>query len=444
MGRLAQWRDKQLIKILSGIRGCGKTTLLALYIDWLKRSGIEDEQIMYVSLEDAENESLQKYQGLYSYIKKRLCVGKWTYVFIDELQKCANYEKAIEGLMLKKLPQTGMGLDLYAAVSQTLTFENTPHIEVRVLPLSFAEYQASAGLRIASPHVQAAYPEGNLDVQSRRQVTEKPGRRLPRQRAQMEKYLRQEEFNNYLSFGGFPFTAYFGGDAGLIRQCAEGIFNTVLVKDIARQGGIYDIPLLEHIAQLMSQSLGRPLSSKKLSTVIGRKGRKISSNTVETYMRALSAAFVFYHADRFDIKTGKRLKTLGKYYACDLGMRNMLMAAAEPSLDSQLENIVYLELLRRGYQVCIGKYRRDEINFVAIKKIGITRERAYFQVAASVRDSSVLAAKLSPLERIGDKLPKYILSLDDTPFRAVRKGIILQNVIDWLLNPVPRSSVSSP
>jgi predicted AAA+ superfamily ATPase len=271
-------------------------------------------------------------------------------------------------------------------------------------------------------------------------------RRLPRQKEQMEKYLQREDFNNYLSFGGFPFTAALSGDAGLIRQCVEGIYNTVLVKDISWQSGISDIPLLENIAKLMGQSAGHPVSSKKLSVDIDAKGRKISTNTVETYMRAICSAFVFYHAERLDIKTGRPLKTLGKYYIADTGIRNLLLDQEAPDIDGLLENIVYLELLRRGFRVSIGKLGGEEINFIALsphsapgavkqdtaaENSAESQKYAYFQVAATARD--ILSKKLSPLEKIKDDNPKYILSLDETPFRSNYKGIIQRNLIEWLL-----------
>jgi predicted AAA+ superfamily ATPase len=268
----------------------------------------------------------------------------------------------------------------------------------------------------------------------------------------MEKFLRREDFNNYLSFGGFPFTAALSGDAGMIRQCVEGIYNTVLVKDISWQSGISDIPLLENLAKLMGHSLGRPISSKKLSVDIDAKGRKISTNTVEAYMRALCSAFVFYHAERFDIKTGRQLKTLGKYYIADIGIRNLLMDQESPDIAGLLENIVYTELLRRDCRVSIGKLGGEEVNFIAQNASALNApvlntaasnavaenadnngKYAYYQVAASVRDISIHAKKFSPLEKIKDDSPKYILSLDETPFRPNHKGIIQRNLIEWLL-----------
>jgi predicted AAA+ superfamily ATPase len=433
LNRLAKWREKPQVKLVSGIRGCGKTTLLAMYIDWLKRSGADDSRIIYINMEEPESGALLRYQGLYSFIKKRLCVDKYTYVFIDEIHKCENYEKAVEGLLLKKQ------VDLYAAASSACGFLNAPFVEIKMLPLSFSEYQVFSRVRARSPQISDRVEEAvqfSTASIKRQPAAEKMEKRLPRQRAQMEKYLQREAFNNYLSFGGFPFAALMGADAVLIRQCEEGIYNTVLVKDAARQSGINDIVLLERIAQLMSLSTGCPLSSKKLGAAINSTGRKISANTVEAYMRALAAAFVFYHAERFDIKTGKQLKTLGKYFIADTGIRNLLLETGAPDLDGQLENIVCLELLRRGFDVCVGKYGGEEVNFVAFdygEAAQKTPRVAYFQVTASVRDKAVLTGKLSPLERIRDNHPKYILTLDENPFHVNHNGIILRNLIDWLL-----------
>jgi predicted AAA+ superfamily ATPase len=454
LGRLAKLREKQPVKLLSGVRGSGKTTLLALYIDWLKRSGVNDRQIIFINMEDPESESLFHYQGLYSFVKKRLCADSFTYVFIDEIQKCAHFDKAIAGLLLKKQ------IDLYATVSSAGVFSTVPYVEIRVLPLSFAEYTLFSKARTGNPHNSgmtdvpkafAASGQGNA-------ANTKIERRLPRQKAQMEKYLQREAFNNYVSFGGFPFSAALSGD--MIRQGVDGIYNTILVRELARQAGINDIPLLEATAKIMSNSIGRPLSLKKISAAMSAGGRKISSNTLEAYMRALCSAFVFYQIGRFDIKTGKSLKTLGKYYIADTGIRNLLLEPSSPGvvawsviqnviqnipdLNAQLENIVCMELLRRGFQVCIGKYGRDEINFVAFGQSVVRGAEthnakedagilAYVQVTATMRDKSVYDRKFSALERIRDNCPKLILSLDETPFRSDRNGMMQRNLIDWLL-----------
>jgi predicted AAA+ superfamily ATPase len=445
MSRLAKWREKQLVKVIIGIRGSGKSTLLAMYIDWLKRTGADDNQIIFINMENPESESLLHYQGLYSFIAKRLCVNKCTYIFIDEIQKCRDYQKALEGLLIKKQ------VDLYAAASNSGLFSKIPHIEIRILPLSFSEYLLFTRLRTKTMQIPGKAQEledfvpnrtGAEKNHAQTAYSARKDKRLPRQKEQMEKFLRREDFNNYLSFGGFPFTAALSGDAGMIRQCVEGIYNTVLVKDISWQSGISDIPLLENIAGLMGQSAGRPISSKKLSVDIDAKGRKISTNTVETYMRALCSAFIFYHAERLDLKTGRQLKTLGKYYIADTGIKNLLLDREPPDITRLLENIVYMELLRRDCQVRVGKLGGEEINFIAVNAsaFNATSEKTdgngnytYYQVAASVRDGSIYAKKLSPLEKIKDKTQKYILSLDETPFRSNYKGVIQRNLIEWLL-----------
>jgi len=432
-GRLARWREKQPVKVISGVRGSGKSTLLALYIDWLKRTGVDDKQIIFINMENPESESLLHYQGLYSFIAKRLCVNKCTYIFIDEIQKCRDYQKALEGLLIKKQ------VDLYATVSSSCFFSKTPHIEIRMLPLSFSEYLLFTRLRNKTMQIPGRAQEleeftpnqtGTEKIQAQTAFPVRKDKRLPRQKEQMEKFLRREDFNNYISFGGFPFNAALSGDTGMIRQCVEGIYNTVLVKDISWQSGISDIPLLENISKLMGQSVGRSISSKKLSVDIDAKGRKISTNTVETYMRALCSAFVFYHAERFDLKTGRQLKTLGKYYIVDTGIKNLLLDQEPPDINRLLENIVHMELLRRDCQVRVGKLGGEEINFIALNA---SAENAYYQVAASVREGFIHAKKISPLEKIKDDRPKYLLSLDETPFRSNYKGIIQRNLIEWLL-----------
>jgi len=446
LGRLSKWREKQLIKVISGVRGSGKSTLLALYIDWLKQTGVDDKQIIFINMENPESESLLHYQGLYSFIAKRLCVNKFTYIFIDEIQKCKDYQKALEGLLIKKQ------VDLYAVVSNSCLFSKTPHTKITMLPLSFREYLLFNRFRTKTMQIPGVAQEleefipndtGDEKPQAQAVFPLRKDKRLPRQKEQLEQFFRKEDFNNYLSFGGFPFTAALSGDAGMIRQCVEGIYNTVLVKDISWQSGISDIPLLENISILMGQSVGRPISSKKLSVDIDAKGRKISTNTVETYMRALCSAFVFYHAERFDLKTGRQLKTLGKYYIADTGIKNLLLDQEPPDIGRLLENIVYMELLRRDCRVSVGKLGGEEINFIvsnastsnasAENAADENQKYAYYQVASSVRDHSILAKKISPLEKIKDDSPKYILSLDETPFRSHYKGVIQRNLIEWLL-----------
>jgi len=220
----------------------------------------------------------------------------------------------------------------------------------------------------------------------------------------------------------------------MIKTYLDGIYNTILVKDIAKRTGTTDISLLENIIKFLSHSVGSPISVKKISDTINSSGRKISVNTVDTYLRSLCDSFIFYHVDRYDIKGKQYLKTLGKYYIVDTGIRNMLLETSSPDLGHQLENIVYFELLRRGCRVCIGKLAEQELDFVARSTLGDDTDRmSYYQVAASLMDQTTLARELFSLQKIKDNHPKYLLTLDDIPVRANHNGIVQYYLIDWLL-----------
>jgi predicted AAA+ superfamily ATPase len=393
--RLAAWREKQVIKVITGVRRCGKSTLLLQYINRLKASGVSDEQIIAVNLEDPEFESLHNHQALYAYMQKRLCKNKFTYVFIDEVQQCVNFEKAVDGLFIKKRVDVYItGSNAHILSGELATLLSGRYIEINMLPLSFTEYLSLKG----SP----------------------PDHRMA--------------LNNYLRFGAFPFTASLGGNEGMVKTYIDGIFNTILIKDVAKRVGIDDISLLENIIKFLSHSVGSPISVKKISDTINSTGRKISVNTVDVYLRALTESFIFYHAARYDIKGKHHLKTLGKYYIVDTGIRNMLLESSSPDLGHQLENIVYLELLRRGHRVNIGKLAEKEIDF-AVTGAAETAGLAYYQVAASVLDPAALARELEGLKKIKDNYPKYLLTLDDIPASANYDGIIQMNLIDWLVKP---------
>ncbi|MCL1833847.1 MAG: hypothetical protein FWG49_05025, partial [Leptospirales bacterium] len=231
-----------------------------------------------------------------------------------------------------------------------------------------------------------------------------------------------------------------GAEPDMIKTYIDGIYNTILIKDVAKRIGTTDVSLLENIAKFLSHSIGSPISVKKISDTINSSGRKISVNTVEAYVRTLTESFIFYHAGRYDIKGKQHLKTLGKYYIVDTGIRNMLLESSTPDLGHQLENIVYLELLRRGCRVSVGKIAEMEIDFIAARThTADDADRiAYYQVSASVLDPKTLARELAPLQNIKDNHPKYLLVLDDIPSRANHDGIIQLNVLDWLMETISK------
>ncbi|MCL2067819.1 MAG: ATP-binding protein [Treponema sp.] len=400
---LAAWREKQVIKVISGVRRCGKSTLLLQYIDWLKGNGVGEDQIISINLEDPEFETLLNHQMLYSYIQKRLCKNRYTYIFVDEVQQCVGFEKAIDGLFIKENVDVYItGSNAYMLSGELATLLSGRYVEINMLPLSFAEYLAftNTNTQKKSTDLRAA-------------------------------------FNEYLRYGSFPYNAALGTNPGMIKTYIDGIYNTILLKDVAKRTDTTDIALLESIIKFLSHSVGSPISIKRISDTINSSGRKISVNTVDAYLRNLTDSFIFYHAGRYDIKGKQYLKTLGKYYIVDTGIRNMLLETSSPDMGHQLENIVYLELRRRFRCVFVGKVAYKEVDFVAVGAKGLDNDSDginYYQVAASVLDPDTLARELSSLTGIKDNHPKYLLTLDDIPSRANHNGIIQLYLIDWLVN----------
>ncbi len=392
LDRLIVWREKQLIKVVTGVRRCGKSTLFALYAEYLKSTGVADEQIISVNLEAVEYESLLNYRALYNYVKERLCKDRTTYVFLDEVQNCAEFERAVDGLFIKPNVDVYVtGSNAYMLSGELATLLSGRYVTIDMLPLSFREY---------------------CDARQTAGINPK------------------ERFNNYLRFGSFPYLSMIEPVETIISPYLDGIYNTILLKDVAKREGITDISLLESIVKCVTSSIGSPISTKKISDTIGSSGRSISVNTVDNYLRALCDSYIFYKVDRYDIRGRQYLKTLGKYYIVDTGLRNLLQSGSSSDLGHMIENIVYLELLRRGYKVNIGKLAEKEVDFVARDAEGIT----YFQVAATVLDESTLQRELEPLKKIPDHHPKILLTLDEIGAGSNFDGIRQYNLLDWLLS----------
>lgn len=388
---LKNWREKQLIKVVAGVRRCGKSTLFKLYIDWLLENGISPTQIISINLEELEHEDLLNYRALYDYIKGRLYKGGYTYVFIDEVQNCKDYEKAVDSLFVKDNVDVYItGSNAYLLSGELATLLSGRYVQISMLPLSFAEYVTFKDV-------------GEKELSS--------------------------AFQTYLRFGTFPAVATLNDREDLIHSYLDGIYNSILVKDVAIRLGITDISILTSIAKFLFSNVGSPVSVKKIADTINSTGRTISVNTVDKYLHALCDSYLFYKAERYDIRGRQHLKTLGKYYAVDSGLRELLLASSTADLGHVLENIVYLELLRRGKKVKIGKVAEKEIDFVAEDANGMT----YYQVSASVLDKNTLKRELNPLKRIPDHHPKVLLTLDEIPRTANYDGIRQLHVVDWLL-----------
>lgn len=391
LDNLIALKDKQVIKVVTGVRRCGKSTLFELYMDYLKESGVDANQIISVNLEDLENADLLNYQALYHAITAKLVSDKPNYIFIDEVQKCKEFEKAVDSLFIKKNCDVYItGSNAYLLSGELATLLSGRYIQIDMLPFSFKEYYEAT--------------KGNGKS-------------------------KRELFDCYLRYGSFPYIAYLEDNEKVIHQYIEGIYNTILLKDVATRNKIHDISVLETILKTVASSVGSPISTKKISDTLISNGRKISPNTVETYLRALTDSYILYNATRYDIKGRHFLKTLGKYYFVDSGIRNHIINQSAKDLGHLLENVVYLELLRRKNRVNIGKLAEKEVDFVTTDM----NEVSYYQVSASVLDEKTLERELAPLQEIKDNYPKTLLTLDDIGNGANHEGIRQINLIDWLL-----------
>lgn len=396
--KLIEWKDDDVIKVVTGIRRCGKSTLLMQYQDYLKSIGIEENQIIAVNFEELEYEELCDYKKLYAYIKDRLVADKITYIFLDEIQKVPSFEKVVDSLYVK--PNIDIyitGSNAYMLSGDLATLLTGRYVEISMLPLSFSEYM---------------------------QLSDKD---------------KESAFADYIKYGGLPFVATMDRTDDKVDTYLEGIYNTVIVKDIEdrqkRQESnsdkrkINDIPLLKTIAKYLSSVIGSPVSLRGITNYLVSSGRKISANTVSNYVDALIESFIFYPAERFDIVGKQLLKANKKYYMVDLGIRNHILPRKYYDLGFSVENIVFFELLRRGCKVTIGKYQENEVDFVAEKH----GEFTYIQVTADMVSESTFDREMKPLYAIQDNYEKIVLTLDKLTVGNY-DGIKVVNVIDWLLN----------
>ena len=391
---LRNFKDQQIIKVITGIRRCGKSTLLELFQDYLKENGVEENQIISINFEDADYEELQDRKKLYEYLKSKLVKGKKTYIFLDEIQKVNEFEKTVDSLFINKDVDLYItGSNAWLLSSELATLLTGRYIEIKMLPLSFKEYLS----------------------------------------AFKDKTDLSRKFRDYLRYSSFPQAIeLFNINPQNINLFLDGIYNTILFKDVMQRKGITDKNTLERVTKYLYDNIGNRTSMKNISDNIEGLEKNNSYNTVVAYVQALIDSYIVYKANRYDIKGKEFLKTQEKYYAVDIGLRYyMLGQGSGKDMGHILENIVYLELLRRGYEVYIGKYDDLEVDFVAKN----SKDLIYYQVALTTRDdgnNKILERELAPLRKINDNYPKYILTLDDD-LDADFDGIKKINVLDWLL-----------
>lgn len=391
LDELKRFKDKDLIKVITGIRRCGKSTLFDLYIDYLKNNGVNENQIIKINLENPEY-NFEDYMSLYNYVNNKIKENDKIYVFLDEVQNVPNFQKAVDGLYIKKnIDLYITGSNAYLLSGELATLLSGRYVEIKMLPLSFKEYLSGFG-----------------------QTNESIDR----------------IFLKYMKNGGMPgCISILNNNENDIDKYLDAIFSTVVYKDIMIRKNINDKMLLESVIKFIYDSIGSPISTKKISDTLTSKGLTTNNHTVENYISAFLESFLIYKAKRFDVKGKNLLSRDYKYYSVDTGLRSYLLGKkADADMGHILENVVYLELLRRGYKVYVGKLDEYEIDFVAENRQGIK----YYQVALSVRDENVLKRELRSLEKTGDHYPKYLLTLD-LDLEADYNGIKKKNVVDWLL-----------
>lgn len=388
--QLINWRDKKVIKVITGVRRCGKSTLMDLYKSCLLEQGVANEQIISINFEDYDYIDLLEPRNFYAYVKERiLSDGRMTYFFFDEIQNVKDFERVVDSLYIK--PNVDIyitGSNAYMLSSELATLLSGRYVEIKMLPLSFKEYVEVSG----DEH------------------------ELPR------------KYRNYIETSSFPYVLDMKQDARVIREYLNGIYNTIVVKDITQRNRFPDTMMLESVLRFAYDNIGNILSTKKIADTMTSDGRKIDTKTVEKYLNALMESYMLYQCKRYNIKGKQYLKTLDKYYAVDMGMRKVLLGSKAMDAGHILENIVYLELLRRGYDVYIGKIDDLEFDFVSMDDKGMT----YYQVSATVRDEKTLKRELASLQSINDHYPKILLTLDDDP-EMEYAGIRKINALDWLL-----------
>ena len=395
--KIKAWREEDVIKVVTGIRRCGKSTLLQQYRDFLLDTDVSQEQIIFINFEELEYEELLDYHKLYQYITERLVTDKYTYIFLDEIQKVDEFEKVVDSLQVKDKTDIYItGSNAYMLSGELATLLSGRYVEISMLPLSFAEY--------------SKLKSGN----------------------------QEEVFLEYMRTGGFPYIAQMDGAKEKTDIYLEGIYNTIIVKDIEERQRrrekdpnkrkITDIALLKNIATFLSGSIGSLISIKSIADYIISSGRKVSANTISDYINALVEAFIFYPVERYDIVGKQTLKMNQKLYIVDMGIRNHILTRRNYDLGFSLENIVFLELLRRGYKVSIGKLGNIEVDFV-VEKGGSLH---YYQVTASLTDENTFNREMAPLKIIRDNYPKTVLTLDRFSLGNY-EGIEVVNVIEWLL-----------
>ncbi len=386
---LEKWRDKKVIKVVTGIRRCGKSSLLRMFRDRILAEGVSGRQVQDMNFEDLENEPFLDYKVLYAHVRKRLSPKGMNYLFFDEIQMVDGFQKVIDSLfLLDNVDIYVTGSNAYLLSGEIATLLTGRYVEIKLFPFSFREYLS-------------AFPQ-DTNIES--------------------------AYRNYIEEGAFPYVLQLRHDNEMVREYLSGLYNTVVLKDVVARRKITDVMMLQSVVRFLADNIGNISVIKRISDTMNSLGRKITSHTVENYISALVDSFVFYPVARYDTKGKQLLKTGQKLYLADVGMRQVINGTKGGDWGHILENIVYLELARRGGEIYVGKIGDAEIDFVVVRG----GEKAYYQVALTVRDAATMDRELAPLRGISDNYPKVLLTMDNDPV-VWHEGIKQQYVLDWLL-----------
>lgn len=384
-------KDTEFIKVITGIRRSGKSTLLLMFKDYLLKNGVKQENIIHINFESGLYDNIKNYKDLYQYVKEKIKNNK-IYLLLDEVQNVESWEKAINAFKVDfDIDIYITGSNAYLLSSELSTFLSGRYIEIKMYPLSFKEFL-----------MFNKYDENNLE----------------------------DKFNEYLKYGGLPAITLIKNNDELVLSYLNDIYNTIVKKDIIDRNNIKDVALLENIIKYLFSNVGSPISSNKICDYLNSNKivQKANHQTIDNYLNMLEKSYIIYKADRTDVKSKALLKTLGKYYVTDTGLRNIILGFRNINEGHLLENIVYLELLRRGYKVSIGKTLDYEVDFVAEN----THTIKYYQVTQTLSDEQVKNRELRSLESISDNYDKIILSMDKS-INNDYNGIKVKNIINWLL-----------
>ena len=398
---LVKSKDRQIIKVVSGVRRCGKSTLFEIYKDFLLENGVAKNQIISINFEDMDYEELTDYKKLYEYIKSKMIGDKKNYIFLDEIQHVDKFEKVVDSLFIKENTDLYItGSNAYFMSSELATLLSGRYIELKMLPLSFKEYY-----------------QAKLEYE-----------KMEQKENRISKTLIQY-YNEYIVNSSFPYTLQLDSDLKNIHEYLSGIYNSVLLKDIVARLKISDVMRLESVVKYIFDNIGNLTSLSKIANTLTSMGRKTDAKTIEKYIRGLTDSLLVHEVSRYNIKGKEFLSTLSKYYVADLGLRQMILGNRNIDMEHILENIIYLELIRRKGNVYVGQFDKNEIDFVVIN----SNEIEYYQVALTILDKNTLKRELDAFKNIKDNYPKYLITLDDVMVNTDYDGIKVVNALEWLL-----------